>query len=886
MKKIISILIAALLAVSSMGVVLADGNRVFTTDISSVSEVQAFTGLISVLSGGKMVIEEEDLSHNMTRREFAEFLAVLMNKHNTDTNSIYFEDARNIMTVNVMAEAGIFKGGGDSLFEPDRYVTASEVYISFIRALGYESHTIMYGDDTYGYMSLANRIKLCSNIGGFDTTITKQMVIEIALRACDIYMPRVNAVVVGEPGYVTFSDTHEDTLLWVYHKINKVEGVVTANSLTSLYDAHEMPDDYLEIGNVRYSAKQPEAKDLIGRYVTAYCRTNENQEGPSEIVYIASIDSENESIVVELEDVISYDDNTLKYYDGKKERIIKMSPSVALIYNGKASDTDFRSQIAGAEGYLKYYKTKAKDVMIVERYENVTVTLVDYATYTIYTDSKKPEYQKMVLNRADGINYDIYNSVTGFKTDVLQQNLGTLLSVAMSDDGKYTKIYSCTGVVTGVLSSTERTSGCTTIIIDGEEYELAYGFELPTLAKIGAVISCKLDAMGKVAAISADRRLTNEVVAYLKDVAYKNYSFDDYAAILVFTEDGEHLTLKLAEKVNFDSGKITRKKACEALRNSKGEVVNQLIRYRLNKDEEVVLLDTAPLSVDKIDVYGSLYEITSGKYEEARFSAAQQMLVPRYPLRKQTKIFMVPTAGTTDYDNTDFSVLDWTAYEPFVSTGTNKVRCYKTDASSPFADYVLYDYSARTAALDLVVEEINAELGSEGEIQYVAEGMVHGYDTKLYFDKDVSVAGIENGDIIEYMTNPAGEIAKWSMQIDYNGGADGEPRPGWYDSEESFVKYNHVGAFFGTVMDIKKDPSNQNQIALGIGFQGEIVDWLLLGTNTNIVMVYDSSLRNDRISVGTLADVFTSEIYREDEKPVYIYVSKNSQYFIDVLIYK
>lgn len=868
-----------------MGVVSATGDVVFASGVGSVSEVQAFAGLISELSDGKMVIEEETLSHNMTRREFAEFLAVLMNKHNTATNSIYFEDARDIMSVNVMAEAGIFKGG-DNLFEPDRDITASEVYISFIRALGYEGHVIMYGNDSSGYMRLAKKINLCNNIEDFDAPVTKQGVIEIALCACDIYMPRINAVESGEPGKVTFSDASEDTLLWVYHKVNKVEGVVTANNLTSLYVAHEMQEDYLEIENVRYSAKQPEAKEMIGQYVTAYCRTNENQKGSSEIVYIASIDSENKSITIELKNVISYGNNTLRYYDGKKERTIKMSPGMALIYNGKASDTDFKSQIAGAEGYLKYYKTRTAEVVIVERYENVTVTQVDYATYTIYTDSKKPEYQKMVLDRADGINYDIYNSVTGLKTDVLQQNLGTLLSVAMSADGKYTKIFSCTGVVVGVLSSTRKSGGGTIITIDGKEYELAYGFKIPALAKIGAVISCKLDAMGKVAAISADRRLTNEVVAYLKDVAYKSYSFDDYAAIQVFTEDREHLTLNLAEKVNFDSAPITRKKAYESLCNSKGEVVNQLIRYRLNKAGEVILLDTAPLSVDKCDVYGSLYEITSGKYEESRFNGAQQMLMPKYPVRTQTKIFMVPTAGTTNYDNTDFSVFNWTAYEPFVRTGTNKVRCYKTDASSPYADYVLYDYAARTAALGLVVEEIRAELGAEGDIQYVVEGMVQGYDTKLYFDKDVSVAGIENGDVIEYMTNPAGEIAKWSMQIDYNGGAGGEPRPAWYDSEESYVKYNHVGAFFGPVMDVKNDPSNENQLALGMGFKGELVDWVLLGTNTNLVMVYDSSLRENRLSAGTLADILAAKAYGESEKPVYFYASKNSQYFIDILIYK
>ena len=198
-------------------------------------------------------------SENVTRGEFTRLVT------NIVSNGVYSTDSVMSVFADVSADSelgkilytaksfGIVSGDGEGSFYPDRPITYEEAYKILGSALGYDADAKANGGYPTGYVMSCIKAGLKSDsIEPLSDRLTPKGAAKLIVDAFECNVMKVKLVNNNTEYEI---DRGED---WIYtaKKILVSEGVVTANSITSLHSFDTIDQGFVSIDDVRYKCSE------------------------------------------------------------------------------------------------------------------------------------------------------------------------------------------------------------------------------------------------------------------------------------------------------------------------------------------------------------------------------------------------------------------------------------------------------------------------------------------------------------------------------------------------------------------------------------------------------------------------------------------------------
>lgn len=851
MKKTVAAVLAVLFIVSNMifPVYAADSDY---KDIAVKVEILQQLGIVE---------NDIDLDEAVTRAKFAEYIGRMLNVNSNYAKKRYFTDVAENSVINTLTDMGVFNGTAESLFEPDNKIELEHACVALTKALGY--HLGTNGADIGAYISLANRLDITDGVSlGLDATNAN-----ILLMVYNTLM-----AVAGEPDvYLRSGDSWEysmnstgKTLIEIVFDAYVTEGCVTENCYTGLYDTSTIAKNRIKIDSTEYKCKIDGAENLIGQNVTALISFKDGESSMHSIVYITADDEKNEMLTIDAEQIDSYDNNVLKYYNEKgKLKTVRFSPSMALIYNGVAIGSDYKNYFGFDIGTLKCIKSDGNfyNVAVIEHIKNVKVKAVDLSEHVIYADGAAPYNMFDMSEEADSYK-KIYIAGSDKALGVESLSNGDLLSVIRSSDGNYIKAFLCTETVEGVLSSIS--SGSDAIYtINGVEYEAAAGYNPLEKYNIGDKIGCIIDITGRIA---ADEKLTvqdDKILGYVYEMQEDERS-KNQIRFKIYTQYKEVVTVDCADKIKLDGESVKESDIPAKFKKFDGSFNRSIILFKLNSKGEICYIDTPAESKLKKEKTDSLWKMAEeGTYT---FDDSANIFRPCYPTRNQTYIFCIPFEENEDPTELSFGVYTFDGDIPFTRfIEYDNVGLYKFSEDTPYVDVVTL---RRSESLNgsigiyadvLLVDNITSVSGEDGENIQKIYGLSRNTTVEYRVEPGLDISSLGSGDIIKFERNARGYISTFDPIYDYSSNL-----PKWGTAYES-AAFNSGERYTMGYLDsiyinnIGNDYTAKSLFNVSDILGGDVVESHSWHTNNNTFMIYDGSRRNNKAYLGSINDLLTYE---------------------------
>ncbi len=546
-------------------------------------------------------------------------------------------------------DMGAINGMGDGTFAPTENVTGEQAVKMMVSTIGYGLRAEENGGYPAGYMAVAQDIGALKGLTNIDFTapMTRGQAAILCANILDIdVMKKVSSGDVEK-----WEAKAGVTLLTDKFNTYKLEGLVSANSATSLWEVGSLKD-----GEVEITAKGTKYKLLVGETdidkqlgasVKAYYTYDDETEESTVIAY--SISSKNNNVVeVDLAD-IELDTSTnrvIQYWaneDDNKTEEIEIEAMPAILYNGAitASTDDLKTMLTKAEGmpgkavFMDTDATKGAETVMLTVYETYVIEYLDAEDYEILDEIG--EYKNGANGASKSIKIDVDNkNVTATFVDVNGKELsfdslqeGDVLSVAASNTGTATKVFEVIvsdEKVTGVVEEFGvDANGKILVCLDNDkEYLFADSFEAYANAtgghglRLAQGVELYLDAFGRIAKYEvASSGEADGEYGFILDYV-QSQSTTGSIEMKVFTASGEFVTLPLASKVEIDGTKCSTDTTILDTLNASIIAANAIYGSGgYSKDSNSVMAMVSPM-LYKLDAAGAI------KYIDTPYKGANE----------------------------------------------------------------------------------------------------------------------------------------------------------------------------------------------------------------------------------------------------------------------
>ncbi len=483
-------------------------------------------------------------------------------------------------------DMGAINGMGDGTFAPNDKVTGEQAVKMMVSVIGYGLKAEAEGGWPSGYTSVGRDIGALKGIANIDLTapLTRGQAAVLCANILDIdVMKKVSS------GDVEKWEAKEGvTLLTDKFNTYKIEGLVSANSTTSLWEGSDLKAGEVEIaakaGNIAFLAGETDIEQKIGSTVKAYYTYDEDTEKNTIIAYSAS-GKKNTMVEVAIED-LELDSSTnavVKYWgegNDAEEEEVEVEAMPAIIYNGAAttSSDDLKTILTGIIDmpgkvvFIDSDSTKGAETVMITAYETYVVEFIDLDSYVLldeFGDYKNAAgaTKSITIDVEDKNTFATFTDKNGKALSFDSIVAGDVLSVAASDLSATKKVFNVIisdSTVSGVVDSFGTNADGKTFVAldDGEDYIFgdaleAYAAEMGHGLKLGKGVEFKLDAFGRVAAIksASSGKADGEYGIILQYVPSQGTR--GTIDMKVFTAAGEYEIIPLASKVTIDGAKKT-----------------------------------------------------------------------------------------------------------------------------------------------------------------------------------------------------------------------------------------------------------------------------------------------------------------------------------------
>lgn len=607
LKKLISVIIAVIMLVSSFATVAA-------ADYADVESTNSYAKAIQVLSGLGIAKGDEAGNFNPTndvkRSEMVAFVCRMMGEENIATASstnAFTDVAANHWAAGYIAwgvNNGIVNGMGDGTFAPDASVTYQDAVVMIMRALGYDRIAKRAENGGYptGYLKVASQNNVLTN-AGYDNAkaATREIIAQLIYNGLTAPIVAVSeyGATVEEDKYTIYNGKGRDgelrTILTYTNEVDKVKVEIAATPKSEPATCIDKNGDYLvgidltnatgydygdakvtdvankigasAITNIGYVyAGETDAANLLGYTVEAYIAYDEDLDAYKLLAVVADTKSvASETVAIDFEDVAALEDGVYvaTYYkniNDRKPAEIEIAESFTVYVNG-AKDASIDTY-----GELKTAILAADEVTFVggknDPYNKIFITDYVYAVVdSVNVDAKLIKYtttpRRGTLDldaESRGLETFIYNiyDANGNAMDIADIEAGDVLNIVAPADEldnatPYVDIYVTNEVVEGKVKEA-KTSG--EYVINDKEY-MPEGVSL----SIGEEGLFYLTIDGKVIKKEAASTVTKNFLFLLgveEEVEFSKPSF----TLRVFTAEGIK-DLKVAETLKYYDGTVT-----------------------------------------------------------------------------------------------------------------------------------------------------------------------------------------------------------------------------------------------------------------------------------------------------------------------------------------
>jgi len=898
LKRLFVFAVVAVMAVMALSLVTV-GARTVEGNGCSLTE-----GELGLLKKLEIVTDTADLNRGFTRAELAVAMAKFMNiEGNTEYTASPFADvpmdSDYFKYVCALVDAGIFNGDGDGLFRPDDTVQFTELCKVITIPLGYKN----IGEMT-SYLNAARIAGILDKVdqNAYVTAGTAYKMIYEALHA-GMFEPYVFGDV------IEYKVNTDETALKRFHNLAEAEGIVDGIYGTTL----TTPDDSIELDEVRIDGKTykySNAKEFFGYSVCFYVKADDKSLKP-QIQYIYADDSDNKTLVVDADDIVSKKGTEFRYYnENNKEVKIEVGPYAYVIYNGIAnalcSDEDFAPK-AGNVTFIDNNADRKYDVVKIKSYDYAIIKNVDVTNRIIY--AKYPD--GIILGKEADREVEFDFKIDGFDAHFMSLTPGTVIASQKSNN-LYGKIYNKINVIDGPVSGKIAKLDGDSITIDKETYTLAENCVTDEADKGALAVGQAVTVYQHDGRIVAALHQSSDgfEIGFLVYAGVTPEPFNKKVRFQVVCSDRKMKDFVGAENLKIDGVKIAPEAVLDYLDKSNDATrevrdydatsnirYDQLIKFKVNSNGEIYYMDTPYYNVDA-EPETSL-RLTHPYSSRVYFASSRSFNTDgdykyEFFVGSDTVSWTIPQVRR---DNPDL----YTTSQTFSGKETYYyVEAYNVDDNMK-ADIILRYLHASidtkpvndaSEHLTYVVKDIQTNLDEDGlAFRYLS--LVGDKTTSIKVGEDLANAEIKKGDVIKY-DYLGGVMYKLHNMISAEDCAAkfADPDSRIIESEKEATGGSNAGRLrtsrliYGTITDMYDDMLFHTTTVPLDGVDMNVRENLANYTGyikSGNVYIFDKNSRTGNVEVGTMEDIVTYKINPDNPDKVIIGMSGGTINYIYIL---
>lgn len=714
----------------------------------------------------------------VSRGEFAHYIVKLMRWDQiTPTNDYNFmdisADTPYINSITTAISMGFMHGNGDGTFRPSEPILQGQALRVMIDLLGYGRAANQEGGYPVGYLATASRLQLLENIeltypmvyGEFTNFLVKCLEVDL--------MEKVEA------------DSYEIcegvTLLNKHLKLNKKQGVITADSFTAIDSSYAREGGICLDGHFYYYDKPTD--NLVGYSVEYY--TDEQDET---IVYLCAAGVKNKELIVDAEDIIGLSEKTFRYYEGDRERMAQLEKSLYAVYNSEALAQYSQEDFIPAYGDVRLLDNDGDgvyDIAFIRDIKYVIVGSVNSVNQVIYDkeDAEKTVYfheaQRVMITEGNS-NVQNFSGIRPYD----------VLAVEKSCSGENLRIQITRSPISGAVSALEDTGDALTITVNGTAYEVLK--DIAKMPMVGRIYTFYVNEKNQVVYFEES---VSETVAYLIDAKPEKAGIFSKIQLKILNNKGKFEYPLLASRVEIDGIPYKGAGVLEPLKKGGSEVLSQVITFAKNSEGEIVKINTpynyvSDTSIDYKTIlpvkeeessFRMLYSALRGSDIGKNISYADYSYIfgGKIQVDEETIFFVIPDdvkeAAETEFRVSNRGIL-WGGEE-------YTAELFTTNANYAHSDVVTIKSTGSIAqAVEIygLVSDIKQVINEEGHAVYRV--MLHSYDyvgeKELYTvslqapaerdsgDENAKTREISKGDMVKVISNASNEIESCTILYD------------------------------------------------------------------------------------------------------------------------
>jgi len=761
MKKILALLVAIVLLMSSTAFAVADIDKV-------VFELTSF-GILKGDGNGNFRLED-----TVTRAEFAQMVVRMLGYEQYATGMENpFKDVPDSswMTggITILSHLGFISGDPDGSFRPNDPVLVQECEKILLHVLGFENVAGAYGGYPQGYTKLATQIDLNDGVPFNHTAVaTRETAARLVYNA--IYSHPLETYIYGRDAFIQAGELFVKRLM-TNGDIKHISGILTSTYDTWLSKPFaNIEENQVEINGLLFNCGNINADKYLGYSVEVYYL--EEIDGKRDILNIAP-SNRNSEFTVSARNVSSVSLTEITYRDENSEKdAITVNGETVWLYNNRVMKDFAVENLKVAKGsYLcvnNDYDTDYEYVFIYE-YESGVVDRVNLNGCIYLTRETLIDGRDYVLAKEDrDVIYRI-TDINGNRMLLSEIEQGDVVTVCKSIDGSYVGIEVSKEKVTGYYEKLRKTDYAT---ISSVEYPLMEGTDLSEM-KFGSYINAYLNSYGEIVYVEYAEEILDNYGYIMQtgseafsDVQVKMLVCNDVVLDTEASEDSDDTNLipvlicQNKEVAVYDVRENIKINDKRADASEIGEHLGKIAKYALDENgkiKEIKILDVE---------FGSV--VTKMQYNSKDRTFGGIAGITPFGINQDTKVICVPTDGDADKRDLLATVKidnrDPEANVKYLASGyelDEDTQCVKLLVVKEKLDADPTINVTVSSDIGLVVDH-QTSISENNEV--VSEiKMLHKGQEKTYLSKDLSpqngdTQDLCEGDFVIFETNRDGEI--------------------------------------------------------------------------------------------------------------------------------
>ncbi len=577
--------------------------------------------------------------------------------------------------------------------------------------------------------------------------------------------------------------------------------------------------------------------------------------------------------------------------DSRRKNATIDTGDYAVLYNGKAAKSKTPADFVGkSNGRLELTDNDGDGRYEVISIFEYRVTVVSTASKTdkIITDQNADSVLRL---SASDIVCNIYENGSASDFDAITE--GKFLISYLSEDGLLCNIYVYSDTVEAAVAGVDKADK--KIILDETEYDYDEYFEMYYLEQL--VLGQKSEfyvADGRIYACVLDRS-TEMLYGYIVRVRKFDGENGETVRFKIFNEDGKLDNYDAAEKVKIDDKMRKESDVIYGYFTSEGVTNRQLVRYKLNKDGEISVIDTCN-SAGRLDSSAKdTNNLTRYKFPRAVATSlwyidTNKSFHPYFRIADDTKIFMVADGKVADEKRCAIKDADY--FKANRSQKSAALNIYNLTELGVAGAIVIVDSSAitPTVADDApvgIVYRVAKTIDSDDNLTYRFSIFRDGEFSHFFVAEDaierIAPGGIckaDKGDAVRYSLDNDGNIN--ALEKDYDASEDAITKP--FPDNGTGTHTSKGVNYFGMVYDVSgTDITIVPQGVPGIAYDPQDKD-SRFSMGLASCKIYVVSEDCERIYEGSANDIMT---YRNSGSSCdRVLISVNDGVAQSVIVYK